>query len=105
LARKKVNIEDRGRLALVAQLLSHPMRVDVLLAHAEMGQASATMLHRAGVGGFHPCFYHQQKCVSAGVLEIKVERRGRGSIELVYDLTDLGWKVLRDAELLGRRID
>jgi hypothetical protein len=104
-ARPKVVIEDRSRLLRVVKALGYPKRIDVLLAHAEHGSASASMLCRLGVGEFPGIYYHQQKGVAVGVLKKTGERDAGGSVEHFYGLTDWGWRVLGYAELLGQADD
>jgi hypothetical protein len=50
MAKKDIRIESAGRLTKLAKALGNGLRIEIILAHANDGPASATNLARSGAG-------------------------------------------------------
>jgi hypothetical protein len=104
MARKRVTIDDLSRVVQVGVALGHELRITVLLAHANDGAASATMLARGGLGTLGNVSYHQRKLHQQGALKLVGGGRRQGfAVERHYDLTGFGSEVLKAAVDIGRR--
>jgi|GEM_PF-5254055 len=105
MAGKDITIDDPGRVSRLAAALIHELRIEVLLAHANGGPASATMLAKEDLGSLGSVAYHQVKLRELGVLERVNTRKKRGAYERIYDLTDFGREVLETAVAFGSERD
>lgn len=102
MADRKIKIEDETRVVTVGLALGHRMRVALLVAHANDGAASATVLSRAGIGTLNNVSYHQRRLVELGALELTRSRQGRGALEHHYELSEFGERIVRLAQVIGR---
>jgi predicted ArsR family transcriptional regulator len=83
-----VSVELADEIARFATLLSHPLRIRLLLALATNGQVSAMMLS-VQLGGnvtLYDCHYHLRKLRDGGAIELVLSRSVRGATERVYCL-------------------
>lgn len=73
--------------ALFAKLLSHPVRIRLMLALAATGTSSATMLSvQLGDVTVGDCHYHLTKLKDGGAIKLVRSRPVRGATERVYRL-------------------
>jgi len=104
MAEDHIEIEDLGRVKRLATALGYRLRLEVLLAHANDGPASATTLaFEKGLGPLQNVSYHQIKLRDLDVLKRVDTRRRRGAEEHLYDLTDFGREVLDTAVVFGTK--
>jgi DNA-binding transcriptional ArsR family regulator len=103
MAKKKITIDDPERVLMFGIALAHPLRIRVLVAHARIGSASATMLSEDGLGTLGNVSYHQVKLRNLGALKLVGSRPKQGAIERQYDLSDFGKEIARTAAAIGRR--
>lgn len=101
---KEFRIDDPDRVMRLAVALAHELRVDVILAIANEGPASATMLARRGLlPSLQVASYHLVKLAGLGVLGRVDSRQRRGAMEYIYGITDFGREVLKTAIVFGRK--
>lgn len=101
---KEFKIDDPDRVMRLAVALAHELRIEVILAIANKGPASATMLAKRGLlPSLAVASYHLVKLASLGVLVRVDTRQKRGAVEYVYDITDFGREVLKTAIIFGRK--
>lgn len=98
-------LDDRDRVLRMAEAVGHQFRLDVLLAHANGGPASATKLaqSRFPASGLGNVSYHQVRLRELGVLEEIDSRRSRGATERIYGLSAFGIEVLKTVMGFGGR--
>jgi hypothetical protein len=99
---RKTKIDDRERVMKFGTAVCHPLRVTLLLAHANDGPASAKILSEEGLDTLGNVSYHQRKLVSLGALKLVHTRQGKGAYEKHYDLTEFGTEVIRTARRIGK---
>lgn len=103
MAKKKITIDDPERVVKFGIALAHHLRITVLMAHAHIGAASATMLADDGLGSLGNVSYHQVKLRELGALQLVGSRAKQGAIERQYDLSDFGREIVRAAVAIGRK--
>ncbi|MGH2941087.1 MAG: helix-turn-helix domain-containing protein [Solirubrobacterales bacterium] len=105
MAGEQFKVNDRKRVVAVGKSLASDYRVSILIALANEGAASATILIRRGHAeaiALSNVSYHLTKLLEAGITEEVRRREGRGSTERHYDLTDLGRKLATIITEIGR---
>ena len=103
MAKKQTKIDDPDRVLRFGVALGNELRIAVLLAHANDGAASATMLANDGIGTLGNVSYHQVKLRNLGALKLVGSRQRKGATERHYDLTDFGAEIVKTAVMIGRR--
>lgn len=102
MADEEITIDDPGRVLKLAAALAHALRIEIILAHANGGPASATALAEDGLDSLGNVSYHQVRLRDLGVLERVKTVKKRGAHENLYDLTKFGREVLKTAVMFGR---
>ncbi|HEY2479290.1 MAG TPA: hypothetical protein VGI17_11250 [Solirubrobacterales bacterium] len=82
--------------------LAHPLRLKVLLAHANDGAASAKMLSTNGLDTLGNVSYHQVKLLRLGALRLTHTEKKKGALERHYTLTEFGKEIVKTAAAAGR---
>jgi hypothetical protein len=103
MADEEIAVDEPHRVLKLAAALDHPLRLKIILAHANGGPASATALAEDGLDTLGNVSYHQVRLRDLGVLKRVKTQKKRGAHEHLYDLTDFGTEVLKTAEFFGRR--
>lgn len=82
-----VSVKTADEIARLASLLSHPLRIRLMLALAATGPSSATVLSlQLGDVTVGDCHYHLRTLKDGGVIKLVRSRSVRGATERVYRL-------------------
>jgi DNA-binding transcriptional ArsR family regulator len=103
MASRQVRIDDLDRVKRFGKALGNERRLKVLIAHANSGPASATMLAASGLDALNNISYHQRSLQDSGVLEVVERKKVRGAHEILYGLTQFGREAFDAAVSFGRR--
>lgn len=106
MAGDRFEVNDIRRVVALGKALAVERRIRVLIAVANEGPASATLLSKRGYDDGYALSnlsYHLVKLSEAGLLElVKVREGGRGAKERHYGLSKLGRKVVQIVTEIGR---